>query len=129
MLLEKFFHLGVLSRDEVRNDLFPLRDLLHKKFIRRVSKKGRVFYELTEKAMSLVEEHRQVLLHKAKLLAQVQPHAKLYRALLGELRLLNEKNLGADDYRLLGDWQLTRPTVPSQLALAKLRYYQEQGLL
>ena len=129
MLLDKMFQFGVLSRDSVRNNSLELTDLLRKKFVRKVFKKGRVFYELSEKALSLVEEHRHILLHRSKLLLQLQPHAKFYRALLGELRFLDEKHPQAGDYQLLGDWQLTRPAVPSQLELSKLRYYQSQGFL
>ncbi len=128
MLLYKLFQFGVLPRDSVKNNSAELKDLLRKKFVQRVSKKGRVFYELTEKSLPLLEEYRNILLHRAKLLDQLQPHAKFYRALLGELRLLNEKHPDASDYQLLGDWQLTRPTVSSQLGLSKFRYYQNKGL-
>ena len=128
-LLEKLFNFGVLPRSAVKNDRERLKDLLHRKFVRRVSRKGRVFYELTEKSLPLLEEHRQVLFHQTRLQFKLTPHAKLYRALLGELRFLDEKNPGAARYRLLGDWHLTRPVAPSQLELAKLRYYESQGFL
>jgi hypothetical protein len=56
------------------------------------------------------------------------PHAKLYRALLEDLRFLDEKNPKAEEFRLLGDWHLMRPVVSSQLKLAQMRFYWEQGL-
>src|SRR3990167_219754 len=124
MLLNKFFKLGVLQREAVKNYSSELKDLLHKKFLHKVYKKGRVFYELTEKALPLAEEYRLMLFHLTKLHSQLTPQAKFYRALLGELRFLDEKHPLASEYQLLGDWQLNRPVVPGQLALAKLRYYQ-----
>ncbi|OGQ07299.1 MAG: hypothetical protein A3G32_04820 [Deltaproteobacteria bacterium RIFCSPLOWO2_12_FULL_40_28] len=129
MLLEKLFQFGVLPRNAVKNYPSGLKDLLHKKLVQKASKKGRVFYELTKKALPLAEEYRLMLFHKTKLQVQLTPHAKFYRALLGELRFLNDKHPLALKYQLLGDWQLTRPVVPSQLKLAKLRYYQQQNLL
>ncbi len=128
MLLEKLFKFGVLPRASVKNDLEQLQDLLRKKFVQKVPKKGRVFYELKEKSLPLLEEYRKMLFHKTKLQAQLQPQAKFYRALLGELRFLNEQHPLAKDFQLLGDWQLNRSVVPSQLALAKCRYYQDQKL-
>lgn len=128
MLLEKFFKFAVLPRNAVRNYPSKLKDLLHKNLVQKASKKGRVFYELTEKALPLAENYRLMLFHQTKLNAQVTPHAKFYRALLGELRFFNDKHPLALEYQLLGDWQLTRPVVPSQLELAKLRYYQQQNL-
>lgn len=128
MLLEKFFRFSVLPRTAVRNYPSALRDLLHKKLVRRVSKKGRVFYELTEKSLPLLEDYRHILLYRTKLHAQLTPHARFYQALLGDLRFLNDRHPLAKDYQFLGDWQLVRAVVPSQLELAKLRYYETQRL-
>lgn len=127
-LFEKFSRFGVLSRVAAKNDRPYLKYLLKNDFVRRVPKKGRVFYELTEKALPLLEEYRQVLLHKASLQSRLTPHAKIYRALLGDLRFLNEKNPGAEEFRLLGDWHLRRPVVSSQLKLSQMRYYREQRI-
>lgn len=129
MLLEKLFKFGVIPRAAARNYPSELKDLLHKKWVQKARKKGRVFYELTEKAVPLAEEYRLMLFHKTRIKAQVTPHSKFYRSLLGELRFLDDQHPLVLDYQLLGDWQLTRPLVPSQLALAKLRYYQQQNLL
>lgn len=127
-LFEKFGRFGVLPRDSVRNDLSELRYLLKNNFARKAHKKGRVFYELTQKSLPLLEECRQVLLHKATLQSQLTPHSRFYRALLGNLRFLNEKNPCAREFQLLGDWHLMRPVVSSQLKLSQMRYYREQGL-
>jgi hypothetical protein len=121
-------HFGALSRSAVKNDRADLRYLLKNGLVRKVVRKGRVFYELTEKALPLLDEYRQVLLHKASLLNRLTPHAKLYRALLGDLRFLDEKNPRAEEFRLLGDWHLMRPVVSSQLKLSQMRYYSEQGV-
>lgn len=127
-LFKKMSGFGVLPRDSTKNAVANLHYLLKNGFARRVSKKGRVYYELTRKALPLLEEYRQVLLHTAFLQNQLTPHAKFYRALLGDLRFLNENNPRAEEFRLLGDWHLTRPVVSSQLRLSQMRYYREQGL-
>lgn len=127
-LFNKMSHFGVLPRSAVRNDLGGLRYLLKSGVVRKVVRKGRVFYELTEKALPLLDDYRQVLLHKAALLNRLTPHAKLYRALLEDLRFLDEKNPKAEEFRLLGDWHLMRPVVSSQLKLSQMRFYREQEL-
>lgn len=127
-LFNKMSHFGVLSRSAVKNDRGGLRYLLKNGVTRKVVRKGRVFYELTEKALPLLDDYRQVLLHKAALLNRLTPQAKLYRALLEDLRFLDEKNPKAEEFRLLGDWHLIRPVVSSQLKLAQMRFYREQGL-
>ncbi len=127
-LLEKFSHFGVLPRAAVKNQEDDLRPLLWCHFVRKVPKKGRVFYELTEKSLPLLEEYRQVLQHKASLLRKLTPHAKFYRALLEDLRFLDETNPRAEEFRFLGDWHLTRPVMASQLKLSQMRYYREHGL-
>lgn len=127
-LLQKFSHFGVLPRHATKNDEEELAYFLKNGLVRRVPKKGRVFYELTEKSLPLLEEYRQVLRHKAALLYQLTPHARFFRALLEDLRFLDEKNPRAEEFRLLGDWHLMRPVATSQLKLSQMRYYREQGL-
>ncbi|HEX5034228.1 MAG TPA: hypothetical protein VFW62_07095 [bacterium] len=129
---DKFFkklsHFGVLSREETKNDPVVLQSLLRKYLVQKVFKKGRVFYALTDKALPLLEELRQVLLHQAALRGQLSPRDSFYKALLGDLRFLNEKHFQAEAFRFLGDWHLTRPAVSSQLKLSQMRYYAEHGL-
>lgn len=127
-LLKKLSRFGVLPRGATKNDEEDLHYLLKNDFIRKVPKRGRVFYELTEKSLPLLEEYRQVLQHKVSLLHRLTPHAKLYRALLGDLRFLNDRNPRVEEFRLLGDWHLTRPVMASQLKLAQMRFYREQGV-
>src|SRR5262245_46387656 len=126
-LIEKMSQFGVLPRNAVKNDRSGLQYLLKNRFARRVSRKGRIFYELTAKALPLLDEYRQVLLHKASLGSLLSPHAKFYHALLEDLRFLDEKNPRAPKFRLLGDWHLKRPVASSQLKLSQMRYYREQG--
>lgn len=127
-LFSKLARAGVLHREELKNDLYVLRSLVDQAFVKKAYKKGKVFYELTEKALPLLERHRKVLLEQAKTLAELSPRSKVYRALLEDLRFLDEKNPRSQDFLFLGDWQLQRPVVPSQLKLAQYRYYQKQGL-
>ncbi len=127
-LFNKMSHFGALSRSAVKNDRSDLRYLMKNDFVRRVVRKGRVFYELTEKSLPLLDEYRQVLLHKASLRNRLTPHARFYRSLLGDLRFLDEKNPRAGEFLLLGDWHLLRPVVSSQLKLSQMRYYRQQGL-
>lgn len=127
-LFEKLSRFGTLPRGAAKNDAPYLQYLLKNDFVQRVPKKGRVFYELTEKALPLLEEYRQILFHEASLQSRLTPHSKFYRALLGDLRFLDEKNSRAEDFRFLGDWHLTRPVVSSQLKLSQMRYYRRQGL-
>lgn len=127
-LLYKMSHFGALSRSDVKNDRSDLRYFLKNGLVRRVVRKGWVFYELTEKSLPLLDECRQVFLHKAALLNRLTPHSKLYRALLGDLRFLDENNPKAEEFRLLGDWHLMRPVVSSQLKLSQMRYYREQAI-
>ncbi len=124
-LLNKMSRFGVLPREAVKNEMSDLRYLLKNGFARRALKKGRVFYELTEKSLPLLDDCRNVLLHKASLLGRLIPHSRLYRALLEDLRFLDEKNPQTEEYRFLGDWHLRRAVVASQLSLAQMRYYRE----
>ena len=126
--LEKFSNFGVLPREAVRNDASALRFLLRNDFVHKVYQKGRVYYELTAKALPLLEDYRQILLHQASLHYRLTPQSQFYRALLGDLRFLNEQHPLAEAYRLLGDWHLTRPVVASQLKLSQMRYYRNQGV-
>lgn len=127
-LLEKLSRYGVLQRGAVKNDLPSLRRFLRQKLVRKVPKRGRVFYEVTEKALPLLEVYRRLLLHKAELGHLLTPHAKLYRALLNDLRFLDENHPLARQFQLLGDWQLKRPVVAGQIVLARERFYRAQGL-
>lgn len=128
IILEKLLHFGVVSRDQVRNDHTLLRRFLRFGFVKKVSKRGRVFYELTNKALPLMDDYRQILLQNARIRQRLAPQSKFYQALLEDIRFLDEYHPEAEDFRLLGDWQLKRPIVESQIELAKQRYYYSQGL-
>ena len=125
-LLDKYAKDGVVHREVTKNDLPALKYLLAQGYAEKVRKKREVFYQLTEKALPLLDTHRQVLLDQAELLKQLQPRSKLYKALLEDLRFFDEKRAEAREFRFLGDWQLHRPPNKYQLALAQERFFEER---
>ena len=128
LVFEKLGRFGVLPRSAVKNGRLSLRPLLRQKLVRKVHKKGRVFYEITEKGLPLLDSFRELLLRRAVLQNQVTSNAKFYRALLEDLRFLDEHHPMAHEFQFLGDWQLRRPVVPSQLELSKARFYRGLGV-
>lgn len=127
-LLADFSRNGVLHRDKVKNNLGGLRKLVWTSLVRKVYKKGKVFFELTERALPLLDLQRKKLVEEARMRALVESRSPFYASLLEDLRFFDEKKPMARDFLLLGDWQLLRPVVASQLELSKLRYYQKEGL-
>lgn len=125
-LFTKFARFGVLHREAVKNEMAALKRLLRGGFAAKAYKQGRVFYELTEKALPLLEYHRKKLFAEAGMRACLPKAPALYSALLEDVRFVDEKKAEAKDFLLLGDWQLTRPLVPAQLELSKYRYYSEK---
>ncbi len=127
-LLAEFSRNGVLHREKVKNNLRDLQKLLRAGLVCKVYKRGRVFFELTERALPLLDLQRKKLVEEARMRALVEGRSPFYTSLLEDLRFFDEKKPMARDFLLLGDWQLLRPVVPSQLELAKFRYYQKEGL-
>lgn len=125
-LIARFARFGVLHREAVKNDMEAVERLARKGFVRRILKSGRVFYELTEKSLPLLEHHRRRLGEEAMLLAEIEKGSPFYSALEGDLRFLDEADPRASDFTFLGDWRIFRPTVPAQLELAKLRFYRDR---
>lgn len=97
--------------------------------MQKVYRRGKVFYELTPQALPLLDCQRHVLLDQAKILAQVATRSPLHRALVEDVRFVDETHPDARRFLFLGDWQLQRSVLPAQLALAKHRYYQSRGLM
>lgn len=122
-LLRKLTKFGVVHRNEVKHFASPLQGLLKKGLVRKVHQRGRVFYEFTDYALPFLEDYRQGLFSLLKNLNEAFPRRKVYSALLGDLRFLDESDPVAEEFRFLGDWQLKEPVVPSQLALAKSKYF------
>jgi len=122
-LFARFSRYGVLRREEVKNDLAALQKLVRAGFVQKAMKSGRVFYELTEKSLPLLEQQRRVLMEELRLRSLLDPRLVL---LTEDIRFLDEQSAEADTFRLLGDWQLTRPVVAAELELAKLRFYRER---
>lgn len=124
-LVAKLARYGVMHRGEVKNDAVPLMRLLRKGLVRKVYQQGRVFYELSDRTIPLLEHHRKKLLEEAALRALLEQHTDTYIWLLTDVRFFDETHPEAEEFLFLGDWQLTRPLVSGQLELAKLRYYQQ----
>lgn len=123
-LIARFAKGGVLHREEVKNDARGISRLLRHGFLKKVHRNRRIFYELTEKALPVLEARRRCLLEEVRMLADLHKPPSVFHALLDDVRFLDDKHAASDCFKLLGDWQLTRPVVPSQLELAKLRYYE-----
>lgn len=107
-----------------------VRALARDGVVRKACKKGRVFYELTEQAVSLLEGYRHKLLAEAQLNFQLYPRRYLfYTALLEDLRFLDTSNPDASSFQFLGDWRLKEPPLVSQLQLSQRRFYEKMGLV
>ena len=124
-ILKRFARFGVVHREAVKNDQAALQHLIIQGFAQKTFRSGRVFYELTEKALPLLECQRRKLLEDARMHALIDERSAVHRALLGDVRFLNEKNPEAQKFILLGDWQLKKPVVYSQLLLSQLRFYSD----
>ncbi len=128
-VIKKFSRFAVLSRADVKNELPAVSYLIRRGFVRKVYKNGRVFYELTEKALGPLEKVRLGLLAEAQLRKEICPRQrKFYKILLEDIRFLDTSDKEAKDFRFLGDWRLHMAPVESQLLLSKLRFYQRAGL-
>jgi hypothetical protein len=121
----RFARHGVLHRERVKNNPEMLKLFVKCGFVQKIYRSGRVFYELTEAAVPLLEQYRKKLLEEVKLCLAISPSSRVFEALLNDVRFLDERNLDADPFLFLGDWQLTRLVTPSRLELAKLRFYKE----
>ena len=124
-ILKRFARFGVVHREAVKNDHAALQHLINQGFARKTFRSGRVFYELTEKALPLLECQRKKMLEDARMHANIDERSAVHLALLDDVRFLNEKNPEAQKFILLGDWQLKKPVVYSQLLLSQLRFYSD----
>lgn len=128
-LFIKFVKTGVLPREQVKNQMVAVRALMRNKFVRKVHKKGYVFYELTEVTLPLLEHYRKQLFEGAQLQRALHPRRRsFYDALLTDLRFFDTTKPGAKQFQFLGDWRLNHPPLLAQLHLAQLRYYLSKGL-
>lgn len=117
---------GALHRDEVKNDMSAIERLVYHGLLRKIHRGKKVFYELTELSVPALELWRKALLEEVRVLAFLHKSPSVFHALLNDVRFLDEKHAAAEQFKFLGDWQLQRPVVPSQLELSKLRYYQNE---
>lgn len=126
-LLNRLAIWGVLHRDQTKNERKALQRFLKKGYVSKVYRKKKVFYQLTEKALPLLEWHRQQLVCRARLEQAFKGRtSRLYSALLGDLRFMDESRKEAESYRFLGDWQLLRPINKYGLTLSQERFYESQ---
>jgi hypothetical protein len=124
---KKFIAHGTAHREQVKNEKHSVMRMCKLGMIRKAYHRGRVFYELTPKSAPLLEHCRKMLLECAYLEAAIS-RSLFYNALLHDLRGLDTSHPLAERFMFLGDWQITRPVVPSQLELSILRHYQFLGL-
>lgn len=120
---------GVLHRNQVLGYGVALAHLQRAGLVVRVPKRRRVYYELTPRALEQVEKYRQQLVKKLETQAALSPRSTVYRALLEDIRFLNKTKPEAQEFMLLGDWQLTLPVRKNQLRLAQYRFYEKEGLI
>ncbi len=121
---------GVVARERVKNDLQPVGSLVRQQLLKKIYKKKRVFYELTEKSLPLLNHFRLQLLEEARLRFFLYPRRQeFYRALLEDVRFFDSSKEEAEEFCFLGDWRLNMPPTKSQLQLAQLRFYQDQGVV
>ncbi|MDO8526498.1 MAG: hypothetical protein Q7T03_02285 [Deltaproteobacteria bacterium] len=120
---------GVEARSRLKNDLVAINSLVKKGFVKKAYKKGSVFYELTEKALPLLDAYRCCLLELARLKNLLYPRrASLYKALLEDTRFVDTSAKEAKAFQFLGDWRLYQKPVRAQLLLSQYRFYQQRGL-
>ena len=115
---------GVLHRGEFTNCRPSLQRLLKKRYVKKAHLHGKVYYQLTENALPLLDDYRNKQLYSVLIQTKLQPRARVYQAMLGDLRFLDEKNAEAQKYMFLGDWQLRRKVTAAQLELAQQRYFE-----
>ncbi len=128
-ILSKSSEFGVVPRSMVKNELVALNRLIRQGLVRKVWKKGYVFYELTSASLPVLDILRCQKLQEAQLRALLYPQRQaFYRALLQDIRFLDITNSEANYFRFLGDWRLHSTPTHSQLALSQLRFYQQRGL-
>lgn len=120
-----FAKYGVLHRDSVKNYADELSALLRQGFVQKRRLKKAVYYQLTPKALPLLDHYRSALLSSAELQAKLHPRSQFYQSLLTDLRFVSEVDEKAQAYLFLGDWQLRRTPTPLQLELVQTRYFAE----
>lgn len=129
-LLLKMTPFGVVTRDQVKNDLSAIKGMVRNGLVKKAYKRGKVFYELTQKAIPLLNGVRLKLQEEAKLKSLLHPRKQdFYRALLDDVRFLDTRKSEAKDFLFLGDWRLHHPPVLAQLLLSQLRFYQKRGVM
>ena len=128
LLLARFAQHGVLHREAIKNNGAAILKLQRLGMLKRVRKQKQVFYELTDRALPLLETQRRLLLEQAKLYATLEKRSFFYRALLDDIRFLNVHHPEAKNFLFLGNWDLHRSSAKFQLELAKYRYYRSRGL-
>ncbi|MDO8493829.1 MAG: hypothetical protein Q7S68_00630 [Deltaproteobacteria bacterium] len=128
-VFKRFAQFGAVAREKVKNDLKEVAYFVKLGFLKKAYKNRRVFYELTEKSLAVLDHLRLNLLEEAKLRLSLYPQRKkFYEALLNDVRFLDTTKDESKEFQFLGDWRLTMTPTKSQLRLSQFRFYQSQGL-
>lgn len=128
-IIGKLCTYGVVERKSVRNEMDIIISMIRRGYVKKIYKRGFVFYELSEKALPLIDSYRLYLKVLAKFGMHFDPRNRTtYKALLEDVRFLKTETKLSRKFLFLGDWQLTRETVFAQLLLSKHRYYIKKGL-
>lgn len=126
-LVAMFARDGTTHREEVKNDKAMVEKLVRMGLVKKIRRNRKVFYELTEKALPILEARRKILLEEAKIMTALCKPPSIFNALVDDTRFLDEKHAVAARFKFLGDWQLARPVTLAQLELAKMRFYKKHA--
>lgn len=124
-LIARFAREGILHREEVKNDKAAVIKLMRMGLVKKIHRNRKIFYELTEKSVPILDARRKVLFEEAKIMAAMCKLPSIFHALVNDSRFLDEKHSAAARFKFLGDWQLLRPVVSAQLELARTRFYKK----
>ncbi len=127
-LLRKLARYGVLHRNEVRGYEDALAALLKREFVRPTHRDRKRYYELTSKALPLLESMREQLVGELKTNRELHPKSRVYKALLDDVRFVDPNNPNAQKFLFLNSLNLMQEVVPSRLLLSRERYYESQAL-
>ena len=127
LAFEKLVKNGVANPTDLRNFFAELLSLQRQGLVVKKRKGAKVYYELSDSALPLLNTYREMLLNEAKVEAYLRPKNQQLKALLEDLRFLNPRTETAEKYKFLGDWQLKYPVLPNHLKLAHLKYYEQEN--
>lgn len=120
----KLARYGVIPRYSARSYLHEINTLIKTGLVKKIYKKGRVFYVLTENSLPLLEQIRKRLVAEVEMKKIIHPRRfQFYDSLLNDLRFFDHTKGEAQDFIFLGDWRLKEKVNLSQLELSQYRYF------